>query len=313
MRTLAVSRLLVALTIAVPVSAAAYPWPVEPFDRQHAIRGNFGDPRTLRGSIDAAGWNPLSFHSGVDIQAPDGTPVYAVEGGEVAITGPYAIAVGTPDAAPSAPLVIGYWHIDPVVASSQYVAPQQLIGYVHRGAGHVHLSEKRFGRLVNPLRRGGLAPYVDTKPPVVRGLIVYRAGTDEEIPADAVTGTVDLAVDAYDAPPIPPLAPWRTAVMSPMHISWGGLLDGMWLPLSLRPQIVDFTQRPSVPVEDVYAPGTRQNAPNSPGDYRFWLVRRLDTSILGEGRRAIHVTAADIRGNTTTARLEFTVAPPGNG
>ena len=102
MRTLAVSCLLVALAIAVPVSAAAYPWPVEPFDRQHAIRGNFGDPRTLRGSIDAAGWNPLSFHSGVDIQAPDGTPVYAVEGGEVAITEPYAIAVGTPDATPSA-------------------------------------------------------------------------------------------------------------------------------------------------------------------------------------------------------------------
>src|SRR5215471_13223260 len=136
MRPPVVAFLLAALAVAVPARGAAYPWPIKPFDRQHAIRGNFGDPRTLRGSIDALGRNPLSFHSGVDIQAPDGTPVYAVTGGEVVFTGRYAIAIGQPYAAASAPLVMGYWHIDRVVANFQYVEPQQLIGYVHPGAGH---------------------------------------------------------------------------------------------------------------------------------------------------------------------------------
>lgn len=307
MRRPVVAFLLAALAVALPARAAAYPWPIKPFDRQHPIRGNFGDPRTLRGSIDALGRNPLSFHSGVDIQAPDGTPVYAVTGGEVVFTGRYAIAIGQPYAAASAPLVMGYWHIDRVVANYEYVAPQQLIGYVHPGAGHVHLSEKRYGELLNPLRPGGLAPYVDRKPPVIRGLIVYRSGTDDELPADAVTGTIDLAVDAYDAPPITPRYPWQSAVVSPARISWGGLIEGSWFPLSYRPEVVNFDRLPSVPLEDVYAPGTRQNEPGTAGDYRFWLARRLDTSLLGDGLKTIHVTASDIRGNSTTARLEFTV------
>src|SRR5437660_1605435 len=28
-------------------TAAGYGWPVKPFDREHPIRGNFGDPRTV--------------------------------------------------------------------------------------------------------------------------------------------------------------------------------------------------------------------------------------------------------------------------
>jgi murein DD-endopeptidase MepM/ murein hydrolase activator NlpD len=307
-RTLVVV-VLVAVALAAAGVAAAYPWPLKPFDRQHAVRGNFGDPRTLRGTIDAVGRNPLSFHSGVDIQAPDGTPVYAVEGGEVVFNGRYAIAIGTPYAAASAPLVIGYWHVDRLVANFEYVAPQQLIGYVHPGAGHVHLSERLYGEFVNPLRAGGLTPYADTEPPVIRGLVVYRSGTDEQLPTNAVTGTVDLAVDAYDRPPITLRPPWNKALMSPVHITSGGLIEGAWFPLSLEEQPVDFTRLPSVPLDDVYAPGTRQNAPGIAGDYRFWLVRRLQTSLLGQGTKAIRVTATDIRENSTTARLEFTVAP----
>jgi Peptidase family M23 len=310
-RTL-VGPVLVAVALAAAGAAAAYPWPLKPFDRQHAIRGNFGDPRTRRGNIDAVGRNPLSFHSGVDIQAPDGTPVYAVEGGEVVFTGRYAIAIGTPYAAASAPLVIGYWHIDRAVANFQYVAPQQLIGYVHPGAGHVHLSERRNGEFVNPLLPGGLTPYADTKPPVIRSLVVYRSGTDDQLPTNAVTGTVDLAVDAYDPPPIMPRPPWNKAVMSPARITSGGLIEGAWFPLSFEEQPVDFTRLPSVPLDDVYAPGTRQNAPGIAGDYRFWLVRRLETSLLGQGTKAIRVTATDVRGNSITERLEFTVASSGD-
>ena len=56
-----------------------YCWPVAPFNRQHPIRGGFGDPRTLfhapptlAGLYHGAG--SFSFHQGVDISAPDEPP-----------------------------------------------------------------------------------------------------------------------------------------------------------------------------------------------------------------------------------------------
>src|SRR4051794_41180180 len=69
-------------------SPGGYGWPVKPFDRQHPIRGSFGDPRTvfLDSPTRAAlytGPGVFSFHPGVDVWAPDGTPVYAVVSGTV--------------------------------------------------------------------------------------------------------------------------------------------------------------------------------------------------------------------------------------
>lgn len=289
-------------------SAAAYPWPIRPFHVQHAIRGNFDDPRTLRGSIDAEGYNPLSFHSGVDIQAPDGTPVYAVNAGQVSFDDASAISVASPFAFSAAPVVFGYWHIRPVVTPLQYITQGQLLGYVIPGAGHVHFSEKRFGHYVNPLRRGGLTPYRDAVPPVLRGLHAYRCDSAIELPIDAVTGCVDLAVDASDPAPIAPKPPWSQVVLSPTRITWGGLFRGAWRPLAFHAQTVKFTSLLSIPLEDVYAPGTRQNGPNTPGDYRYWLARSLDTRVLGDGSHTITVTATDVRGNSAAAMLTFTVA-----
>ena len=53
-----------------------YGWPVKPFNRQHPVRAYLNDPRN--GHYDAK-----SFHFGVDVSAPTGTPVYAVAAGEV--------------------------------------------------------------------------------------------------------------------------------------------------------------------------------------------------------------------------------------
>ena len=47
----------------------AYGWPVKPFHRQHPVRAFFGDPRI--------GGRSHSFHFGVDVSCPDGTPVYS--------------------------------------------------------------------------------------------------------------------------------------------------------------------------------------------------------------------------------------------
>src|SRR5690349_19886335 len=70
-----------------PPAAHAYQWPVKPFHVQHPIRGSFGDPRTVFAGPPSAdglrGPCVCSFHEGVDISAPDGTPVYPVESGTV--------------------------------------------------------------------------------------------------------------------------------------------------------------------------------------------------------------------------------------
>jgi hypothetical protein len=219
-----------------------------------------------------------------------------------------AIAVGWPFAEATAAIVFGYWHIDPVVKSGQYVQRSQLLGYVHAGAGHVHLSERRFGVYVNPLRPGGLAPYADHTSPVIRGLVVYAAGTERELPLDAVSGRVDIAVDAYDPPALPPWGEWSDAIWSPARITWSGVFDygSAWMPRSGPAQTVDFDRLPHVALRDVYAPGTVQNQPGSPGDDRFWLVRGLDTSGL-VGDHEITVTASDTRDNRTTRTFTLTV------
>src|SRR5512132_506344 len=51
-----------------------YGWPVKPFNRQHPVRAYLNDPRN--GDGDAK-----SFHFGIDITAPTGTPVYAIAAG----------------------------------------------------------------------------------------------------------------------------------------------------------------------------------------------------------------------------------------
>jgi hypothetical protein len=299
--------LVLLLALAAPSAALAYQWPLRPFDRQHAIRGNFDDPRLLRGYIDVKVDNPSSFHSGVDIQAPDGSPVYAIESGVVDLINGGAIAVASPFLTWRPPLVFGYWHVVPVVGNFQLVARHQLLGYVRVGAGHVHLSEQRFGTYVNPLRRAGLNPYVDRVPPRIDKISIYRAGTREELRPDAVSGRVDLVVEATDPSPIQPRPPWSDVVLSPERITWGGLFDGDWLPVSYRPQSIDFRSLWRVPLDSVYAPGSYQNSANEAGRYRFWLIRGLDTSLLLERENTVWVRASDVRDNVTVRTLEFSV------
>src|SRR3954453_9528952 len=84
-RTLAAVAAALGLGLAWTGSALAYPWPVKPFNKPHAVRANFGDPRTVFAVAPAAsglfGPGQASFHQGVDISPPAGTPVYAVMSG----------------------------------------------------------------------------------------------------------------------------------------------------------------------------------------------------------------------------------------
>src|SRR5438094_389867 len=157
---------------------AGYPWPVQPFERQHPVRAFFRDPR-----IGDAGGS--SFHTGVDVSAPDGTAVYAVAPGRVSIEGAQNVAVAAGDRD------FGYWHVIPAVADGQQLPPHVV------GNSDVH-----FG--------------------------------------------------------------------------------------------------------DIYAPGTRQNHPNAPGLFRFWLARRFDTRPHPDGDYRLDVEAADVHGNASRDHLVVT-------
>ena len=58
---------------------------LKPFDRAHPVRAYFNDPR-ISGTSKA-------FHFGIDISAPNGTPVYAVAAGKVHLEDAEAISV----------------------------------------------------------------------------------------------------------------------------------------------------------------------------------------------------------------------------
>jgi hypothetical protein len=295
------------LGLACPGLGRAYGWPVQPFDRQHPIRGTFDDPRTRTGRVDRDPTNPQFFHDGVDIQVRDGTPVYAIEAGEAVLVNQEAVAVSSPSSSPLPPLVFGYWHLDPVVRNYELVTRHQLLGYVRKGAGHVHLSERRFGRWVNPLRAGGLAPYVDRTPPTIAKVVLRPCIPFRAVSADAVSGCVSIVVQAFDRPPLALHGAWSGSVLPPYRVSWGGLFSGAWLPPGFRPAVA-LDELFHVPVGEVYAPGTRQNRRNVPGKYFFWLARDLDTNLLPDGPNTISVTVSDIRGNTASTKFTFDVA-----
>jgi len=167
----------------------SYGWPIKPFNRQHPVRANLNDPRN--GDGDAKG-----FHFGIDVSAPNGTAVYAIEAGQVFLTrGRMAVAVkGTTR-------TFGYWHIMPAVRNHQIVRVHQLLGYICNNDGgneHVHLAERRGNEYLNPLRPGGIGPYVDRTPPAVASVEFFHRG--REVASDALSGRVDIVVEALDTP-----------------------------------------------------------------------------------------------------------------
>ena len=273
-----------------------YPWPVKPFDRQHPVRGFFGDPRMGDGGGNA-------FHTGIDVSARDGTPVYAVAPGRVSLGGPQNIVVVTPERN------FGYWHVVPAVRSGVNVPLHGLLGHIAAGWGHVHFAEHtrtppRQGTYWNPLRPGALTPFADFGAPVVKRIIS---------PGKILFGLVALMAEVIDHPPIAPPPPWDRVPVTPALVRWR-LLHGTgavfpWrvaadFRVSFEPRVVDGSD---LRFGRVYAPGTRQNHPGKPGLFRYRLARRLDTRRFPDGAYRIQVDATDVRGNRGQRELRVAI------
>jgi len=289
------------VALALPGLAHAYGWPLKPFDRMHPIRGTFDDPR-FHVAPDLT-WKG-SFHFGVDISAPDGTPVYAVESG-LAVRGPDSVSLRRPNRRE-----FGYWHIRPVVRSGQHVRLHQLLGYILPGWGHVHFAETVAGRYRNPLRHGALTPFRELNAPVVAAISVVRDdGHSLQSIGTDVNGTIALIADAYELPSVAPAPPWNRARLVPSVVRWR-LIPENGDPPSPWHTVADFRFRllPSSLYSTVYAPGTYQNKPNRPGAYRFWLTQSLDTKTLANGTYWVDVQAADLSGAFGENQLQISVA-----
>jgi murein DD-endopeptidase MepM/ murein hydrolase activator NlpD len=288
-------RLLIALSalaLLVPAAASAYGWPIKPFYQQHLIRGYFNDPRL---SGDESG-----FHFGVDISAPDGTPVYAIDPGTVRVHG-QTVAIVPKRGGHR----LSYWHVVPAVVKGQRVRRHQLIGHVVAGAEHVHLAEYMQGTYINPLRLGGLAPYIDDTVPQVPSLTFYSGG--RPIAPEAVTGTVDITAEAFDSPPVPIPLPWNQAIFTPSLIRWrvvqGQNTIRQWeTPVDFRTFLLPINL-----FTFVYAPGTFQNKAGRRGRYDFYLAHQFDTRVLPNGSYVLQVDALDEQENVGQALFAFTV------
>jgi hypothetical protein len=293
-RALRLAVLLGVLALLAPAAASAYPWPIRPFYEQHAVRGYFNDPR--RSGLEQG------FHFGVDIAAPDATPVYAVTSGYARVRGMSVAVIPWRRGVPR----LSYWHVVPTVRTRQFVRKFELIGYVQAGAGHVHLAEWKNGTYINPLRIGGLAPYIDDTVPRIPRVAFSSAGVP--IRPEAVSGSVDIVAEAFDTSPMPIPSPWEHSILAPALIRWR-ILQGETT-IRQWTNAVDFRTYllPFALYDFVYAPGTYQNRPGRRGRYEYYLAHQFDTHLLPNGSYVVQVDALDGQDNLGQASFPFTVA-----
>jgi hypothetical protein len=258
----------------------AYGWPVKPFRRQHPVRGFFGDPRIGNHGVSR------QFHFGVDVAAPNGTPVYATITGRIHLDArhPTTVSVIAPDG-----VELSYWHIVPVVRGGGHaVAYRTVLGRVQEPWAHVHLSESRNGRYLNPLRPGAMGPFVDETTPVVRSVVVERSGA--------------VVAEAYDETPIAVPRPWQDLPVTAALVRWRVVGAAGRTILDWR-TVGDFRETipPASSFDAVWAPGTTQNHVRAPGRYRLLLSRALPR--FGRGTYVLEVEVRDTRRNTSTRRV----------
>jgi hypothetical protein len=297
------------------VSGQSFGYPIKPFDQEHPIRANFGDPRmqfhgppTLRTLMRGTG--SFSFHQGVDIAAPNGTAVYPVVDGTVTVVSHEWVRVTSGDRA------FEYWHIRPLIHKGDRVsADQTVLGHIMKPAGHVHLTEYQDGRVVNPLLAGRLTPYHDSTRPTVRSISLRRSDRGHDLFPTFVRGRVEIVADAFDVPTMAVQGEWHGLPTTPALISWriqkvnGRVVVPEWLAVDYRTAVPNNSA-----FWHVYARGTYQNMCVFGKHYSFlqrgtyvFKLASFNTHSLRDGVYDLVVTATDVRGNTASQSLRFTV------
>jgi hypothetical protein len=281
----------------------AYQWPVQPFNEQHPVRGNFGDPRIIsrRDAVGSGVPDALvyQFHNGVDIVAADGSRVYPVLDGVVRRVAFDFVVVG------SGLRAFQYWHLHPIVRLGERVSEgQTVLGTILPRLGHVHLTEIDGTKAVNPLAPGHLYPYLDSTPPVIDDVTLLSNGGVEIAPTE-VHGVIEIIAQAHDQSSLPVSGPWRDMPVTPATINW--TLLGPRARVEASGAGVDFRDSLPRPRDfwSVYAKGTDQNFPvvdgrhlvGTAGRYIFRLGE-VDTSDFAQGPYQLRVQAADVCGNS---------------
>ncbi len=207
-------------------------WPLAPFHQQHPIRAGLNELR------------PESLHVGLDIQAPNGAPVYAVQPGVAEV-----LAGSGPDARVQVGNYI-YWHIWPRVKTGEAVVPfQTVLGNVMYDYGHMAFSEVNgAGDYVNPLRPVGsvLEPYADGAPPVIG--------------APAVSAGGQVVVAAYDPQTFVRRTTYLTPVLAPAGLAYR-LYDANGTPVTplewafRGTHLLPFAERSLIFAPGAHAPG----------------------------------------------------------
>jgi hypothetical protein len=296
----------------------AYTWPIKPFDRPHPVRANFGDPRTLfhaapsqRALMSAAG--SFSFHFGIDIAAPNGTPVYAVRSGTASLLSGATVQVTSGHG-----FAAQYWHIIPAVHAGEHVVADVTVLGRTLNFDHVHFTELRNGGPVNPLAPGHLGPFEDTTRPEVTSISFRRPDRAQDVAPEFVHGSVEIVAACHDMPAMAVPGLWSNLPIAPARITWR--IERARDRGVVSPEQTAFDVRSTLPPNSAfwrfYARGSRQNMPTF-GSHRFWLQpgvylyplthASLETTSLANGIYAVVVTATDTRGNSGSARQIFTV------
>ncbi|MGD0166055.1 MAG: hypothetical protein ABSC51_02035 [Gaiellaceae bacterium] len=292
----------------------SYHYPVKPFNRQHPIRGYFGDPRTQTSknaiyAPGAPGW--FNFHSGVDIVTATGTPVYPVASG-MASTSNKIVDVKSADGR-----IFQYYHVQPSIREGQWVvAYKTVLGHTLAHLGHVHLIEGAGTEKHNPLDPGHLEPYHDETVPVVDS-VQFSDRQGESVDPLQLEGSVDISADAHDMPALPIVGSWPGLGVTPALVEWKlQASDGsVVIP---RQTVADFrkTELPNRDFWKVYATGTHQNKYGSKtprhvrriGLYSYNLTPSgLDTRTLRNGVYILTVEAADTCGNEGSLSAQIAI------
>ena len=228
------------------------------------------------------------MHEGVDIQAQDGTRVYAVQSGTARV-----LKTGTVDERVEVGNYL-YWHVHHRVQSGQFVrAYTTVVGTIINGAGHLHLSELSGERFLNPLRPGGrvLAPWTDTQAPVIGAPTQSRGGR--------------VSVEVFDPQSFRAQIKYRTPVLAPAALAYrawdssGRDVTGLQFALRGAQHLPDAA-RWVVYADDAYEPGW------TCFDTRLACVPRWDYRLAGglapplpPTARRLSIYAWDWAGNTS--------------